>query len=700
MYAGLHPSRVRKLAVPNGGYTPPYLRLAYDIGGHSVNGTPVDGTGQTVGITGFGKKVPDTDLKAFGNYTGDPPICASKCADKVQWYLLDGTANGDSDILEQALDVEYVHGLALHSDVKYWLGDGAGGGQPDGNDASMEDAVAAAANDASVHVVSNSWTYPGVHKKTDSFVRVTTNSFKHAVAVGTTFYFSTGDNAANSGCVDVSKNCGLAIYPASSPLVVAVGGTNLQMNSTFTSWASEATWNLQSADESGGGGGCTNLFRRPIWQVGVKSATCPGRPVPDISAAADLDNSPVQVWVDGGPEFVGGTSVSAALISGMAADTERYLALEHAVNPGVPASMGFAAPVIYRLATSPKYNAYYHDVLCGSNTYPAGPGWDQATGWGSIDWYAFSRGYAGQPVSPVGPAASWSCDPDSGTSEPLMAIACPASHHCYAGGASGTLLKAIDGWHWSSLNTPASMSILALACPKSKVCFAVGSRGSLRKTTDGGVKWGVHQLGIGSPTAIACPSTKDCYVVGAGIAKTSNGSKFVRQADPATGPLTAVSCPGTQICFAARSNGTLLRTENGSQWQLVSTAAPPPGTISALSCPKVNRCVAVGTALTPNAQGGTALIYRTSDGLMWTSRIVGAFGSLSSVSCFNASTCDATATDGLVLRTTDGGITWGQVAPFSAAYGQFNAIACPAAWLCYAVTSSGHVLQLGASSQS
>jgi photosystem II stability/assembly factor-like uncharacterized protein len=698
VYVGLHSSRVRKLAVPGGGYTPRYLRLAYDISGHSVNGSSVDGTGQTVGITGFGQKVPDKDLTGFAGFTGDPPICSS-CTDKVQWFLLDGTAAGDSDILEQALDVEYIHGLALHSHIKYWLGDGAipgPGGAPDGSDASMEDAVAAAANDASVHVVSNSWTYPGIHKKTDPFVTATTNSFKHAVAVGTTFYFSTGDNAANSGCVDVSKNCGLAIYPASSPLVVAVGGTNLQMNSAFTSWASEATWNLQSGDESGSGGGCTNLFRRPVWQVGVKAATCPGRPVPDISAAADLDNSPVQVWVDGGPEFVGGTSVSASLISGMAADTQRYLALEHAVNPGVPESMGFATPEIYRLATSSQYNAYFHDVLCGSNTYPAGPGWDQATGWGSIDWYQFSRGYAGQQVAPVPPAASWSCDPETGTSQPLSAVACPAKYRCYLGGASGTLLKSIDGWHWSTLSAPSNATVLSIACSKAQICFTLSSQGSLRKTTDGGLKWGVHKVGIGSPAAVACPSSQDCYVVGDGIAKTSNGSKFIRQADPAGGSLIAVSCPGVKACYASRSNGTILRTQDGSQWSL-SSSTPPAGTISALSCPRLRHCMAVGTASTPDTEGGTALVYSTSDGVTWTSQVIGPYGPLSSVSCFNASTCDATTAGGLVLRTTDGGAIWTQVAPFSAGNGGFDAVACPAVWLCYAAAKNGHVLQLGAS---
>jgi hypothetical protein len=40
-----------------------------------------------------------------------------------------------------------------------------------------------------------------------------------------------------------------------------------------------------------------------------------------------------------------------------------------------------------------------HDVRCGFNGFPAGPGWDQATGFGSPNWFQMAQGMAGQPVS-------------------------------------------------------------------------------------------------------------------------------------------------------------------------------------------------------------------------------------------------------------------------------------------------------------
>jgi photosystem II stability/assembly factor-like uncharacterized protein len=438
------------------------------------------------------------------------------------------------------------------------------------------------------------------------------------------------------------------------------------------------------------------MFRRPSWQVGVgAAASCGGRAIPDISAAGDLDNSPVEVWAGGAPELVGGTSVSTALIAGMAAVTNRYLSLEHAINPKVPRSMGFATPEIYRLANSPEYNAYYHDVLCGSNTFPVGQGWDEATGWGSIDWYAFTRGFAGQPVTPVVPAPTWACREGSGTSEQLTAAACPSKFDCFLGGASSTLINATDGWHWSQQgSTSSSSNIRSLACPSTQTCFALGSRGWLRVTTDSGAVWRAQRLAIGSPRAISCPTRRTCYVVGVGILRASDGHRFVRQIAPAVGSLAALSCPSAQVCYAFRGKGALLKTVNGRQWKLVS-ASLPGGTITAVSCTSRVHCVAVGTASKPDAQGGVALVYSTTDGTTWTSQVVGGFRALSSVSCSGPSACDAVSTQGAVLRTTDGGTTWNSAAPLGN-HGRLNAVACPVATLCYAAGDNGSVIQLGA----
>ena len=77
----------------------------------------------------------------------------------------------------------------------------------------MEDA----ANDPTLHSVSNSWATAARPSGalTDPFVVATENILALAAAAGTTFYFSTGDSGTyESG------------YPTDSPYVVAVGGTS------------------------------------------------------------------------------------------------------------------------------------------------------------------------------------------------------------------------------------------------------------------------------------------------------------------------------------------------------------------------------------------------------------------------------------------------------------------------------------------
>ena len=51
-------------------------------------------------------------------------------------------------------------------------------------------------------------------------------------------------------------------------------------------------------------------------------------------------------------------------------------------------NLGYANPLIYGLATGPRYRNLFHDVTEGDNgAYAAGPGWDAVTGWGSPNAY-------------------------------------------------------------------------------------------------------------------------------------------------------------------------------------------------------------------------------------------------------------------------------------------------------------------------
>jgi len=178
--------------------------------------------------------------------------------------------------------------------------------------------------------------------------------FQAAVAQGQTFSIASGDKGANL--------CGTGIptpsWPASSPYVISVGGTTL--DASATTWASETVW-------VDGGGAPSGFEPKPVWQNAAFAGTKRG--VPDIAMNAD-PNSGAIVYVDGGLQQWGGTSLASPIFVGLWA---RMIAIK---GTGI----GFAAPQLYPLPTS-----VFHDVTVGNNGgETAKVGYDFATGRGSV----------------------------------------------------------------------------------------------------------------------------------------------------------------------------------------------------------------------------------------------------------------------------------------------------------------------------
>ena len=183
-------------------------------------------------------------------------------------------------------------------------------------------------------------------------------------------------------------------WPASSPWVLAVGGTNLTLNADNTI-ASSGAWNDTVypgpfTSTAGGGGGSSAFEARPWWQPAQSFATSGKRMVPDVAAFADespgypiVCSSGVQGCKGSGQSiaFVGGTSAAAPLVAGMIALWD-----QQARNQGLPRP-GFIAPLLTTLAQhSPQA---FTDITQGSNALfggsccPTRTGYDLATGWGS-----------------------------------------------------------------------------------------------------------------------------------------------------------------------------------------------------------------------------------------------------------------------------------------------------------------------------
>ena len=141
------------------------------------------------------------------------------------------------------------------------------------------------------------------------------HSFLAAALLGITTCVSTGDDGSEAQIQD-----GLAHvnFPATSPYVLAVGGTTLHVRkaSTGRTTVTETVWN--DGPGSGGGGGVSDITPVPAWQAGIVPPSInpggfAGRAIPDV--AADADPATGYFVVSGGRGMVvgGTTRVRAAL---------------------------------------------------------------------------------------------------------------------------------------------------------------------------------------------------------------------------------------------------------------------------------------------------------------------------------------------------------------------------------------------------
>ena len=214
---------------------------------------------------------------------------------------------------------------------------------------------------------------------------------------------------------------------------------------------------------------------------------------------------------------VGGTSVAAPIMNGMEADTENFIAAQ--TYPGATPSIGFEGPIMYELGNSGNYADYYRDVLCGNDADPTGgpdgasalPGWDQASGWGAIDWLHYARATPRSSARPglTTPSSlsqnySWTCAKTPGNPTE-HGISFPNSSIGYAVGPrraspwfSTFLAERLVGrdehvlqdderrGDLGSRRTPTCSTSPARA---RATCVEVGDGGVINSTTNGGTTW-------------------------------------------------------------------------------------------------------------------------------------------------------------------------------------------------------------------
>jgi subtilase family serine protease len=194
-------------------------------------------------------------------------------------------------------------------------------------------------------------------------------------------------SAGDTGSANVDDNGNFytlptVLFPASSPLVTAVGGTTLNVD-TNGNYQSESAWNNSFGAT---GGGVSQQFSEPLYQFPLPASDQQilnqHRGIPDIAYDAD-PNTANQVYVgffptpaDNGYYLQGGTSEGAPQWAGIVADANQFA--------GRP--LGQLNPLLYSLGAR---GVIFHDITTGNNSfngvsgYDATVGWDPTTGWGT-----------------------------------------------------------------------------------------------------------------------------------------------------------------------------------------------------------------------------------------------------------------------------------------------------------------------------
>jgi len=394
----------------------------------------ITGAGQTIVVVGasgiYGADI--TEFRALFGLPNQPQQSYPNCSAGSLCLILTGTNPGiNSDALGEAdLDLEWTGAVAPNATIVY--------------------AYSTDAFDSAYYVIDNdlgpilSMSY-GVCEADYAMVGVSLayaqSMAQEANAVGITWLAASGDTGA-AGCD--AKNAteatqGLAVLaPASIPEVTAVGGTEFTLfddgywsttngpdGISALSYIPEMGWNdtLYGTDLNstlaGTGGGVSTYFATPPWQTGPGFPNDGGRDVPDIALTAAADHDPYIVCTNGscpGPTLqqgfseIGGTSASTPVFAGIIALLNQYLVSNgYEAQPG----LGNINPSLYALAQSSAARVAFNDTTQGSNVVPcvlgtpdcsfgyfgysAGPGYDQVTGWGSVNAYYFVTTWPSAP---------------------------------------------------------------------------------------------------------------------------------------------------------------------------------------------------------------------------------------------------------------------------------------------------------------
>lgn len=341
-------------ATPSG-FSPAQIRHAYGFDQVMFGTVTGDGAGQTIAIVdAFNHPNIASDLHTFDVTFGLPDPSFTK-----YWQVEGGQPPRDDAgwALEIALDVEWAHAIAPAASIMLVEAF-------DNSDTNLFASVAWAAQQPGVSAISMSFGGSEWSGQTSYDVDFQTPAGHQ----GVTFIAASGDRASGGW---YSLTNPFPIYPAASPNVVGVGGTSLFLDPSGN-YGAESAWD-------GSGGGISGVESQPGYQQGVVPQSSTRRVSPDVAFVADpfTGVAVYDSYASGGdPWFVvGGTSASSPIFAGLMAMVNQGRALR-----GVTSLDGATQtlPAIYTMAS------LFRDITSGGPpVYPAIPGYDASTGFGT-----------------------------------------------------------------------------------------------------------------------------------------------------------------------------------------------------------------------------------------------------------------------------------------------------------------------------
>jgi subtilase family serine protease len=411
-------------------FTPQSMTAGYNFVPLYASG--FDGTGKTIAIIdSFGSPTIADDLHVFDTAFGLKPMCGETgvtCTPDMPTFSIlevqgsppplpqppnNGTGQEDhfAWAVEVSLDVEWAHATAPGANIILVTTPtaetlGVQGFPP------MMNAVQYVVDHHLADVISMSLSAgEGTFASSTSLMNLR-KALIAAQANGVTVLAATGDNGSANVLKQPVKVQPLIPYPsvgwpASDPLVTAVGGTyhctDPNNNSSPVTDSTDPPVNCQSHPgqaEVGwiaGGGGYSIVFSRPSYQdtlppgstyvgssVGAPGPNSNMRGVPDVAYQASGRTAPLVYLSAFGWFTVGGTSCSTPQWAGLVAIADQISGTD----------LGFINPGLYKIGANPtRYANDFYDVTQGTNAlfaptipgYSASPGWDAVTGLGTPD---------------------------------------------------------------------------------------------------------------------------------------------------------------------------------------------------------------------------------------------------------------------------------------------------------------------------